>query len=82
MESATHLDLSFVPSRRRQILHIATAMRLVCLLDRTKNLSQSEAASPHEGRLFSPPRGGIYMDTYEFLSFLIVYTILILSVKR
>ena len=37
-----HLGTSFPPSLRRQILHIAFAMRPICLLDRAKNLYQSD----------------------------------------
>ena len=42
INSAHHLSASFPPCLCRQILHIAFAMRPVCLLDRTKNLHQSD----------------------------------------
>ena len=43
--SAIYLGTSFPPSLRPRILSIATAMPPVCLLDKTKNLYQSEP--PH-----------------------------------
>ena len=36
INSAHHLDASFLPAFCRQILHIAFAMRPVCLLNRTE----------------------------------------------
>ena len=35
-----------------------------------------------ERAVTQPPRGGIQMETYEFLTFLVVFTILVISVKR
>ena len=29
-----------------------------------------------------PPKGGMRMETYEFLTFLVVFTVLIISIKR
>ena len=29
-----------------------------------------------------PPKGGIQMETYEFLTFLVVFTMLVISVIR
>ena len=34
------------------------------------------------GRILPPERGAIGMGTYEFFTFLVVFTVLIMSVKR
>ena len=39
-------------------------------------------ASTVERAVTQPPKGGIQMETYEFLTFLVVFTVLIISVKR
>ena len=35
-----------------------------------------------ERAVTQPPKGVIQMETYEFLTFLVVFTILVISVKR
>ena len=35
-----------------------------------------------KGGRISPPKWGIRMETYEFFTFLVVFTVLIMSVKR
>lgn len=34
------------------------------------------------GRILPPGKGEVGMETYEFLTFLVVFTVLIISVKR
>lgn len=40
------------------------------------------STSTVERAVTQPPKGGIQMESYEFLTFLVVFTILVISVKR